>query len=60
VSTGNKNEALAGEGLLVRMYRSDDGDLRLLAGKVVSILGYGNQGGARRRISATAALRSLR
>jgi hypothetical protein len=24
------------------MYRSDDGDLGLLAGKVVSILGYGN------------------
>jgi hypothetical protein len=42
VPTGNKNEALTGEGLLVRMYRSDDGDFGLLAGKVVSILGYGN------------------
>jgi hypothetical protein len=40
------------------MYRSDDGDPGLLAGKVVNILSYGNQGPAQN--SATAAMRSLR
>ena len=33
---------------MARMFYDDDGDLNLLDGQTVSILGYGNQGRPRR------------